>query len=63
MTIATAKPPGLIITSLISSHPTMTAIAFGYLIIMIGYPSAPIMTLHLCSHMSSNPSGLTKVFQ
>jgi hypothetical protein len=38
MTIATAKPPGLIITSLISPHPTLTAIAFRYLIIMIGHP-------------------------
>jgi hypothetical protein len=28
MTIAAAKPPGLIITSLISPHPTLTAIAF-----------------------------------
>ncbi len=42
MTIATAKLPGLIITSLISPHPTLTAIAFQYLIIMIGFPQ--------CSH-------------
>ncbi len=28
MTIAAAKPPGLIITSLISPHPTLTTIAF-----------------------------------
>jgi hypothetical protein len=26
-------------------------------------PSAPIMTPHLCSHMLSNPSDLTKMFQ
>jgi hypothetical protein len=38
----TAKPPGLIITSLISPHPTLTAMAFWYLIIMIGCPQ--------CSH-------------
>ncbi len=35
MTIATAKLPGLIITSVISPHATLTAIAFWYLIIMI----------------------------
>jgi hypothetical protein len=42
MTIATAKLPSLIITSLISPHPTLTAIAFQYIIIMIGHPQ--------CSH-------------
>jgi hypothetical protein len=42
MTVATATLPGLIITSLISPHPTLTAIAFQYLIIMIGHPQ--------CSH-------------
>jgi hypothetical protein len=40
--VVTAKLPGLIITSLISPHPTLTAIAFQYLIIMIGHPQ--------CSH-------------
>jgi hypothetical protein len=38
MTIAAAKLPGLIITSLNSPHPTLTAIAFQCLIIMIGHP-------------------------
>jgi hypothetical protein len=45
MTIATAKPPVLIITSLMSLHPDLTAIAFQYLIIMIGHPQ--------CSHYNT----------
>ena len=61
MTIAAAKPPGLIITSLILPHPTLTAIACQYPIIMIGHPqcslyATEVMLLHvivsLWSHWS-----------
>jgi hypothetical protein len=47
MTIAAAKPPGLIITFLISPHFILTAIAFWYLIIMIGYPQCSLYTTAL----------------
>jgi hypothetical protein len=57
MTIATTKLPGLTITSLISPHLTLTAIAFIYLIIMIGHPQCShydtaLMLLHVieCSN-------------
>jgi hypothetical protein len=64
MTVATAKLPGLIITSLISPYPTLTAIAFWYLNHDWSPPVLPLQaTLHLCSCMSSNPSGLTNMFQ
>jgi hypothetical protein len=58
MTIAAAKLPGLIITSLISPHPTLTAIAFQYLIIMIGCPqcslyATALMLLHVIKFLWS----------
>ncbi len=62
MTIAAAKPPGLIITSLISPHPTLTTIAFRYLIIIIGcsqcslYTTALTMLLHVIKSLWSHQS-------
>jgi hypothetical protein len=61
MTIATAKPSGLFITSLISPHPTLTAIAFQYLIIMIGHPQyshydTALMLLHVIKSIWSHQS-------
>jgi hypothetical protein len=63
MTIAAAKPPGLIITSLISPHPTLTAIAFWYLVIMIGHPqyslyTTLLMLLHVIKSLWSHQSVL-----
>jgi hypothetical protein len=61
MTIATAKLPGLIITCLISPHPTLTAIAFQYIIIMIGCPQwshydTALMLLHVIKSLWSHQS-------
>jgi hypothetical protein len=63
MNVATAKLPGLIITSLISPHPTLTAIAFQYLIIMIGHPqcslhATALMLLHIIKSLWSQQSVL-----
>ncbi len=61
MTIATAKLPDLIITSLISPHPTLTAIAFFNIIIMIGCPQCShydtaLMLLHVIKSLWSHQS-------
>ncbi len=47
MSDRTAKLPGLIITSLILPHPTLTSIACQYLIIMIGCPQCSLYTTAL----------------
>jgi hypothetical protein len=59
--LATAKLPRLIITSLISPHPTLTAIAFQYIIIMIGHPQCShydtaLMFLHVIVSLWSQQS-------
>jgi hypothetical protein len=61
MTVATAKLPGLIITSLISPHPSLTAIAFQYLMIMIGHTQCShddtaLMPLHVIKSLWSPQS-------
>jgi ABC-type iron transport system FetAB permease component len=61
VTVATAKLPGLIKTSLISPHPTLTAIAFQYIIIMIGCPpcshyDTTLMLLHVINSLWSHQS-------
>jgi hypothetical protein len=52
MTIAAAKPPGLIITSSILPHPILTAIACQLHIIMNGYPQCSLYTTaHMLLHV------------
>jgi hypothetical protein len=63
MTIAAAKLPHPIITTLILPHPILTAIAFQYLIIMIGCPQSShyntaLLLLHVIESLWSHQSVL-----
>jgi hypothetical protein len=61
MTVAAAKLPHPIITTLILPHPILTAITFQYLIIMIGCPQSShyntaLMLLHVIESLWSHQS-------